>query len=137
MRPVALSIVVALLGVSSPGNTHAQYARERSDVRYALSGATIVLRRHYHMDDDCTSGPIPRLQVVEAPRLGERVTRVSARNPLQSTRPDRIACNRVRVRTLEVRYRATRGKRGEDRVAYDLYRHDSSVWREEFVIHVR
>ena len=136
MRQITLSCLMLLVGFASHGEAFAQYARERSDVRFALSGATIVLRRHYDINDDCTSGPIPRLRVVTPPKLGRLLTRVSTRNPIQSTNPQRSACNKVRVRTLEVRYRARPGQRGEDLVVYNLIRGGSRLWREEFVIHV-
>jgi len=133
----SIAIVISVI-VLSTGPIKAQgYFKTRSDSKAALAGQSITLRRHYSMNSDCSSNPLPRIRVLKYPKLGKLLIQRGTRVVDYSTYGAKVKCNFRRVPSRTIRYRAGRNSHGTDHIVYEIYWESGRIWREEFRIFVR
>ena len=108
-RPVALASALLVLAAVPAGAVPVGPA-----FRVVRSGALAPMGFHYYLDASCRSpGPVT-INLVVPPRYGEISEGQRVAHPSYRSGDSLAACNRIRVRGLEVYYRSKPGYTGPD-----------------------
>jgi hypothetical protein len=105
--------------------------------RSVLKGNETRLAAPNYLNADCSSGPLPDLRVIAAPKNGAyrtEETSVAAERPANNSR---AACNGKPVNAVAVYYKPTDEFAGSDEMVIDVDYHDGNVRRFVYAITVR
>lgn len=105
-------------------------------VRIVLQGNETRLGAPNYLNADCSSGPIPDLRIVAAPKNGTyrtEETEISAERPAGNVR---AACNGKPVQALAFYYKPNADFIGEDEIVVDIDYRNGTVRRYDYAISV-